>query len=74
MTAIINAVKAIAAGVKTAIEFLGTLIEDTAYIASLCAQFVSQIPEYLSFMPPVVLTIIVSMFAVVVVYKILGRE
>lgn len=74
MTAIINAVKTIAAGVKTAIEFLGSIIEDTAYVVSLCAEFVAQIPEYLGFLPSVVLTMVVSMFAVVVVYKILGRE
>lgn len=74
MSAIINAVKAIAEGVTTAIEFLGTIIADTAYIVSLCAEFVVQIPEYLSFMPPAVLALIVSMFVVVVIYKVLGRE
>lgn len=74
MSALINFIKAIATGVTSIVSFLLTMIEDVAYVVTLTAKFVVQIPEYLSFMPPAVLSLIVSMFAVVVIYKILGRE
>lgn len=74
MTAILNFIQGIADGVQAAIAFLLTVIEDIAYIVQLTAKFVVQIPTYLSFLPPSVVALIVSIFAVVVIYKILGRE
>lgn len=74
MTAIINFLQAIATGVQAAIDFLLTMIADVAYVVELTAKFVSQIPGYLSFLPAPVLSMVISMFAVVVIYKILGRE
>lgn len=74
MTAIINFIQGIAAGVQAAIDFLLGLIEDVAYVVQLTAEFVLQIPNYLSWLPAPVLAIIVSIFVVVVIYKILGRE
>lgn len=74
MTAIINFIQGIAAGVQAAIDFLLGLIQDVAYVVQLTAEFVLQIPEYLSWLPAPVLAVIVSIFVVVVIYKILGRE
>lgn len=74
MTAITNFLQGIAEGFQAIIAFVQTLIEDTAYIAQLLGEFVVQIPDYLSFLPAPVLTIIVTLFTVVVIYKILGRD
>lgn len=74
MTAIINFIQGIAAGVQAAIDFLLSMIQDVAYVVQLTAEFVAQIPTYLSFLPAPVVALIVSIFAVVVIYKILGRE
>lgn len=74
MTAIINFLQGIASGVTAAIEFLLSMIADVAYVVELTAKFVAQIPDYLSFLPSPILAMVVSMFAVVVIYKILGRE
>lgn len=74
MKALISFIKGIASGVTAIVSFLLTMIEDVAYVVTLTAKFVAQIPDYLSFMPAPVLALIVSMFAVVVIYKILGRE
>lgn len=74
MSAIINFFKAVANGLIAIVEFLGSMIADILYVVQLTGEFVSQIPQYLSFIPAPVLTIILSMFAVAVVYKILGRE
>lgn len=74
MTAILNFLKGIATGVTTIIEFVISFFEDVAYIVSLLAEFVLQVPELLSFLPSPVLASVVSLFAIIVIYKILGRE
>lgn len=74
MTAIISFIEGIAAGVQAAVEFLLSMIQDVAYVVELTAKFVLQIPTYLSFLPAPVVALVVSIFAVVVIYKILGRE
>lgn len=74
MSAILTFIQGIADGVSAALDFLLGLVEDVAFLAKTCAAFVVKIPEYLSFLPASVLALIVSIFAVVVIYKILGRE
>lgn len=74
MGAIIGFLNGITSGVLAIIDFVSSLIADTLYVVQLLAQTVVQIPLYLSFLPAPVVSMIVSMFAVVVVYKILGRE
>lgn len=74
MTAIINFLKVIAEGVKGAMDFLFSMIADISYVVQLTAKFVAEVPQYLSFIPSPIVAMIVSMFAVVVIYKILGRE
>lgn len=74
MTAIISFIQGIAAGVQAGVEFLLSMIQDVAYVVQLTAEFVLQIPAYLSFLPAPVVALVVSIFAVVVIYKILGRE
>lgn len=74
MDAIISFFTGVADAVTAALAFLGSLIEDTLYVVQLTAEFVVQVPEYLSFLPGPILALVVSMFAVAVIYKILGRE
>lgn len=74
MGAIADFLKGIGDGVKAVVDFAITFFEDVAYIVKLTGEFVVKIPEYLSFLPAPVLTLIVSIFSVVVIYKVLGRE
>lgn len=74
MSAIISFIQGIAAGVQAGVDFLLSMIQDVAYVVQLTAEFVLQIPTYLSFLPAPVVALVVSIFAVVVIYKILGRE
>lgn len=74
MTAIVSLLLSIADGLIAAFEFLASLIEDIAYMAQLLSQSVSSIPEYLSVFPAPILTLIGTIFTVVVIYKIIGRE
>lgn len=74
MTAIFDFLTAIADGIIGIVEFMASLIADTLYVVQLTANAISQIPQYLAFIPGPVLAIILSMLTVAVVYKVLGRE
>lgn len=56
------------------VDFVIGIVEDLVYIVKITAVFVAQIPNYFAWLPGPLLVIIVAIFAVVVIYKILGRE
>lgn len=55
-------------------HFVLDFFSDIVYVVKLTAQFVANIPNYFRWLPAPVLALIVSIFAVVVIYKVLGRE
>ena len=55
-------------------DFVIGIFEDIVYVIRLTAHFVAQIPDYFSWLPPEALALVVGIFAVVVIYKVLGRE
>lgn len=59
---------------KSIYDFVVSFFEDIVYIIQLTAAFVARIPSYFSWLPAEALTLIVALFAVVVIYKVLGRE
>lgn len=74
MTAIIDFITGIADGVQAAIDFLLSIVQDTLFVVQITGNFVSKIPAFFDWLPAPVVAIIVSIFGVVVIYKILGRE
>ena len=60
--------------ITSLVDFVVGLIQDIVYIVKLCATFVAKIPSLFGWLPSAVVTIIVMIFAVVVIYKVLGRE
>ena len=56
------------------IEFVVDLVEDLVYVVTLCGEFVAKIPDLFSWLPNEILALIITLFAIVVIYKILGRE
>jgi len=74
MQAIIDFITGIGDGLLAIVDFLGGMIEDILYVVQLTAAFVLKIPDYFTWLPPEIIAIVVSVFAVVVIYKILGRE
>lgn len=61
-------------GISAAIDFLISFIEDIVYIVKITGEFVLEIPTYLAWLPGPVLAIVVTVFGVVVIYKVMGRE
>lgn len=59
---------------KMLFDFVIGFFEDIVYIIRLTAAFVARIPSYFSWLPSEVVALVVSIFAVVVIYKVLGRE
>lgn len=60
--------------ISSLIDFVISLIEDIVYVVKLCGSFVVKIPSYFSWLPASVLALIITIFSIVVIYKILGRE
>lgn len=60
--------------ITSLIEFVVGMITDLVYVVTLCSSFVLKIPTYFAWLPDVAVTLIVTTFGIVVIYKILGRE
>ncbi len=74
MSAIFDTLKSIGSAISSIFDFVIGFFEDIAYVIKITGKFVAKIPSYFDWLPAEVLAIIVSAFAVVVIYKILGRE
>lgn len=74
MDAIIKFLTGIVDFLAGVIDFVVRFIGDTVYVIRLTGEFVAEIPNYFSWLPAEVLPIIVSVFGIVVIYKVLGRE
>lgn len=74
MQTIIDWLKNIGEMFSSVFDFVIGIVEDLAYVAGLLVDFVTQIPDYFSWLPAEVLAVIVTIFAIVVIYKLLGRE
>lgn len=71
---IANFFTGIADVVTSLIDFVVGIVTDLVYVVTLCNEFVMKIPAYFAWLPSSVITVIVTIFAIVVIYKILGRE
>lgn len=60
--------------VGSVVEFVIDWIQDILYIAELLGTLISNLPSIFGWMPVPVYSMIASIFGVIVIYKILGRE
>lgn len=60
--------------ITSLVDFVVGLIEDLIYVVILCGSFVLKIPSLFLWLPSEAVALIVTIFAIVVIYKILGRE
>lgn len=58
----------------TVIDFVIAFFRDLVYMVKLVGQTVESLPSYLSWLPEGLVGLILAIFAVVIIYKILGRE
>ena len=74
MNDIINFLKSITDAITTAINFLVDFLGDLVYIIKVVGQTVLEIPSYFGWLPTAGINILVTLFGIVVIYKITGRE
>ena len=74
MKALVEFIKGIAEAVTAAVDFLFITIQDLVYMVKLLGQFILDIPSYLSWLPAGIVSIFLTIFSIVVIYKLLGRE
>lgn len=65
---------AIANWVKLAFEFVFNVFYDIIYLIKLTGVFLARIPEYFSWLPAEIVSLLILIFTIVVLYKVLGRE
>lgn len=72
--ALVNGIQSIIDFFSMIIDFVITMFTDIAKMAVALGQAVAEIPNYLGFFPSSILAILITIFGIVVVYKILGRD
>ena len=74
MQAIIDFFNTVGSIISTVINFVVKLFSDLIMMLQLLAKFIVNIPGYLGWLPSSVVAVIATIFTIVVIYKILGRE
>lgn len=59
---------------STLFDFIGKLLSDFVWVVENVGNAISNLPDYLSFLPAQVVTLFMSGVTVIIVYKILGRD
>lgn len=74
MQSIIGFFEGIATAIVSVIDFVVSFFEDVVYLIKLTARFLGQLPSYFVWLPSPIVALLLTIFAVVVIYKVLGRE
>lgn len=74
MDAVVSFFKGIGNAIVSVFDFVISFFQDLIYVIQLLGKFLGQLPQYLSWMPSSVSGLLITLFAIVVIYKILGRE
>lgn len=74
MQTIINFLKSIVDGFLSVIDFAISFFQDLVGMISLIGGVVAEIPEYFGWLPEELLAMVITLFGIVVLYKILGRD
>lgn len=74
MSTIINILKAIGDFFSSVVDFVVKLFSDLVYVVKLLGETMAKLPQLLGFFPSSVLAVLLLALAVVVIYKVLGRE
>lgn len=72
--AIANGIQSIVDFFSMVIDFVITLVSDIGKMAVALGETIVKLPTYLGFLPSSIIAVFLTIFGIVVVYKILGRE
>lgn len=71
---ILDGIKSIANFFITVGQFIVDFISDLVYAIGLIGKTVLEIPSYLGWLPSSLIAMLTTIFSIVVIYKILGRD
>ena len=74
MDAIVSFFTGIGNAIVSAFDFIVSFFSDLIYVIQLLGKVVLSIPSYFAWLPSSISALLVTLFAIVVIYKILGRE
>lgn len=74
MDAVVSFFSGIGNAIVSVFDFVISFFSDLIYVIQLLGKVVLSIPSYFSWMPGSISALLVTLFAIVVIYKILGRE
>lgn len=74
MQAIIDFFIGVGDFLKSIVTFIIDTISDLVYVVKLIGSMVAQIPSLIGWLPAGCIALLLTLFGVVVVYKILGRD
>lgn len=74
MDAVVSFFRGIGNAIVAAFDFVISFFQDLIYVIQLLGKFLVQLPSYFSWLPGDILGLLLTLFAIVVIYKILGRE
>ena len=60
--------------VVSVFQFLFQTVKDLIYIVVLLTSLINRIPDMIGWLPSACITLVVTTFAIVLIYKIVGRE
>lgn len=74
MEAIVSMLNSIGNFIASIVDVVLGLVQDVVYVIQITAKTVASIPTYFTWLPTAAAGLIVTIFGVVVVYKVIGRE
>lgn len=74
MDAVVSFFTGLGNAIVSVFDFVISFFSDLIYVIQLLGKVVLSIPSYFSWMPGSISALLVTLFAIVVIYKILGRE
>lgn len=74
MKDVLEFLEGIGNAITSLFEFIMDFFSDLLYVIEVVSTTVVSIPSYFSWLPTTAVAIVVTIFGVVVIYKILGRE
>lgn len=74
MDGIISFLKGIGDAIVAVFNFIVSFFSDVIYVIKLTGSILAQIPSFFNWLPDEIVALLLILFAIVVLYKILGRE
>lgn len=73
MQAIIDLLKSLVNGIVGLINFIENMVSDLIYFINLLGELLPSLPSFFTWLPPVAVSVLLTVFSIVVVLRVLGR-